>query len=1057
MFRNARFLLVLSLVACGCSSSLSHPGTSSLTVTPASNPDFAVVAAPISVSLQSGGTPRSLTVAVNPVNGFTDAVTVTLSGLPSGVTATPATVSVTPGQLAQFKLSASSSAAVTSSAAITVTGAADSLSHAATTTLAITAANAPDFSVVASPASVTLQSGGTPRSLTVTVEPVNGFSDPVTVSFTGLPPGVTATPATVSVAPGQLAQFKLSASSSAATTSAAAITVTGAADSLSRTTVAALAVTPATVPDFSVVASPTSVSLQSGGTPRTLTVTVNPVNGFSDPVSVSLTGLPAGVTATPATLSVTPGQLGQFKLSASSSAATTSTASITVTGSADSLSHTAAAALAVTAATVADFSVIASPTSVSLQSGGTPRTLTVTVNPVNGFSDPVSVSLTGLPAGVTATPATLSVTPGQLGQFKLTASSSAATTSTASITVTGAADSLSHTAAAALAVTAAAPIISNAAISSSSFDFGDDLVGQTLTRSVVTVTNTGTAAITLNPTLSGDASYSIAASSCGANLSAGATCTESVSYAPTTASGSTAQTATLNLGLGNVPAGTAQTVALTGVSAVLAAGTVSSTINPQVALYTMTLPFPGSMTVNFGTDTSYGKQTWTQSTTQAGGTVSIYVAGMLANTTYHMQASVQLNNGVTSTDSDHTFTSGTPILSPNVTVTTTPGMTPQPGLEVLTPYLGAGGGIAVTDLQGNVVWSYQLAGASTTNHIEGFKQLPNGDFLMSIGEGSATTFFGGTTPASDIVAIREVDLAGNLVKEITVGDLTNELKAAGYNITLSQFHHEVTPLPNGHWLVLSNTAKTFTNVTGYPGTTNVLGDVIIDLDQNLHPAWVWNEFDHLDVNRHPMQFPDWTHTNAIVYTPDDHNILVSIRHQNWVVKVDYQDGAGSGNILWRLGQGGDFTLVGGTDPTDWQYAQHAPAIVGPTSAGIFSLVMMDNGDDRMFPDGGLCGTGSEPACYSTVPIFQINETAMTATLTFHQVVPTANYNAWGGNAEPLTNNDIEYDLCGESSGSDIFEVTPDSSNPTTVWQMHMTGNNSYRAFRIPSMYPGVQW
>jgi hypothetical protein len=225
----------------------------------------------------------------------------------------------------------------------------------------------------------------------------------------------------------------------------------------------------------------------------------------------------------------------------------------------------------------------------------------------------------------------------------------------------------------------------------------------------------------------------------------------------------------------------------------------------------------------------------------------------------------------------------------------------------------------------------------------------------------------------------------------------------------------------------------------------------------MQPVWVWNEFDHLDVNRHPMGFPDWTHSNAVVYSPTDHNILVSMRHQNWVVKVDYQDGAGSGDILWRLGQGGDFALVGGTDPTDWEYAQHAPSFTTENTAGIFSLTLMDNGDDRFFPDLGLCGTGSEPACYSTIPVFQIDEGAKTATLTFDQVLSPSLYNNFGGNAEQLTNGNLEYDLCGVGSGSDIFEVTPDNSNPTTVWHMHVTGNNAYRGFRLPSLYPGVQW
>jgi hypothetical protein len=391
-------------------------------------------------------------------------------------------------------------------------------------------------------------------------------------------------------------------------------------------------------------------------------------------------------------------------------------------------------------------------------------------------------------------------------------------------------------------------------------------------------------------------------------------------------------------------------------------------------------------------------------------------------------------------------------------------MTPQPGVEALTPLTGGSKGIVVTDLQGHTLWSYVVPNAPSVDDIEGVKLLPNGHFLVTIGEGSS---FAGTSPAGAIIAVREIDLAGNIVREISASELTAELKAR-YTSTLDpqfnlpaplqQFHHDVTPLPNGHWLVLSNITRASSTIPGYVGSAaNVLGDVIIDLDQNLQPVWVWNEFDHFDVNRRPMQFPDWTHTNAIVYSPDDHNILVSMRHQNWVVKVDYKDGTGSGNVLWKLGQGGDFTLIGGTDPTDWQYAQHLPSIVGSSSAGIFSLILMDNGDDRVFPDSGLCGTGSEPACYSTIPVFQINESARTATLTFQQKLAPSLYNNFGGNAQPLDNGDYEYDLCGVGFSSDVFEVTPDNANPTTVWHMHSTGVSLYRAFRMPSLYPGVQW
>ena len=56
----------------------------------------------------------------------------------------------------------------------------------------------------------------------------------------------------------------------------------------------------------------------------------------------------------------------------------------------------------------------------------------------------------------------------------------------------------------------------------------------------------------------------------------------------------------------------------------------------------------------------------------------------------------------------------------------------------------------------------------------------------------------------------------------------------------------------------------------------------------------------------------------------------------------------------------------------------------------------------------------------------------------------------------LSNANIEFDLCGVGAGSIVYEVTPQITSQT-VWTMKSTGTFLYRAFRIPSMYPGVQW
>ena len=610
-----------------------------------------------------------------------------------------------------------------------------------------------------------------------------------------------------------------------------------------------------------------------------------------------------------------------------------------------------------------------------------------------------------------------------------------------------------------------APTVTSASLSASSFDFGNNLVNNPSTHTVATVTNIGSTSLAMSPAISGDASYKIVADqSCGGSLAPSASCKMVVTYTPTVASTPKTQDAVLNMHFADVSTSTPQTVAITGTSGALSAGIVSATANPQVALYTMTLPFPGSMIVNFGPTSDYGLKTWAQSTDTAGGQVSIFVAGMKASSSYHMASTVQFSNGMTATDSDHTFTTGAvpaiPELNLSLTTTTTPGLTPQPGLELL----NAPAAIVVTDLSGNVLWTYaNPGGAVSRNLIQGVKLLPNSDILMAIGANSGNPL-SGPLPANSFLVIREVNLAGDTVRELSINDLNDALQTATCaecHVTLQTFHHEVTPLPDGGWLLLANTLMDLSPSTT-PALTNVaptavLGDVIVAVDRNLHPIWVWNHFNHLDPNRHPMNFPDWTHTNAILYSPDDGNIIVSIRHLHWVIKVDYENGTGNGDILWRLGGGGDFTLVGGTDPTDWEYAQHHPSFFTQNSTGVFSLGIMDNGDNRSFPAGTQCGAAGAPSClYTSVVVYEIDETHKTATVKFHHILPDSLYSFWGGNVEQLANGNVEYTLSGLGPSSMITEESQDADHQT-VWTLNSASSNLYRAFRISSLYPGVQW
>lgn len=489
-----------------------------------------------------------------------------------------------------------------------------------------------------------------------------------------------------------------------------------------------------------------------------------------------------------------------------------------------------------------------------------------------------------------------------------------------------------------------------------------------------------------------------------------------------------------------------------------------ATGNPQVALESIYLPAPGKLSVQFGVTTSYGVNTWQVATPSPnGGQVQVYVAGMLGQTLYHMRPQVVLDDGATYTGPDQTCTTGAPPVTSPVQVTTPGGGTPQPGIEMWNTMVPQSDTEAfATDLNGNVIWTYSYPHASS-DVIQGIQLLPNGDLLMVI---SYLSSLSQDANSGLINEVREIDLAGNTVRELTMDELNQKLAAdnlrdaQGNLYQLGSFHHDVLALPNGHWVLLATYLRKYASLPGYHGSVNVTGDALVDVDQNGNPDWVWNTFDHLDVNRHPMNFPDWTHSNGMLYSSDDHNLLLSMRHQNWIIKINFLDGTGSGDVMWRLGEGGDFKLAGGTDPTDWFYAQHGMSYFTPNTTGVFRLGLMDNGNDRIFPSPAgqvTCLPGKPPSaqCYSTMPVLEINETNMTATLVTHYILPPSDYSFFGGNAESLENGDLEVDFCAPATGAIVQELDPQAKQ--VVWQAITPKADQYHVYRMPSLYPGVQW
>jgi arylsulfate sulfotransferase len=355
----------------------------------------------------------------------------------------------------------------------------------------------------------------------------------------------------------------------------------------------------------------------------------------------------------------------------------------------------------------------------------------------------------------------------------------------------------------------------------------------------------------------------------------------------------------------------------------------------------------------------------------------------------------------------------------------------------------------IVDNQGAVRWY------STLGSQDGTRQLPNGNLLL---------------PDSS-----ELDLLGNRTVHRT-------LASPGL------LHHDLYPMDNGNFLSL---ALERVVVDDYPTSETdpsaprlsqlITSDAVVEFAPDGSLLSSWHLTDLLDPRRigygstkpgfPTFDAPDWSHSNAVVHDTRDDSIIVSIRHQDAVVKFSRATGA----LKWILGPHANWgpafqpyllTPVG--TPFEWQFHQHAPKV---TPRG--TLLLMDNGNYRASPfDGSVPLLDAQN--YSRAVEYEIDETNMQVRQVWEygKEIPWPMYSGSQGDVDwmpqtgnvTLTLSDTSYiaGVSGDQWGlglahTAIVEVTHDSP-AQRVFDMHVydPDPNSktwvYRSERIRSLY-----
>jgi hypothetical protein len=178
-------------------------------------------------------------------------------------------------------------------------------------------------------------------------------------------------------------------------------------------------------------------------------------------------------------------------------------------------------------------------------------------------------------------------------------------------------------------------------------------------------------------------------------------------------------------------------------------------------------------------------------------------------------------------------------------------------------------------------------------------------------------------------------------------------------------HHDFLVTPEHNFIYL--TYKTV-NVDNQ----DLCVDEIVERDANGNELWRWSAAGHyaelggLSVDEYISGCGyDWTHSNSISMNVDSQGnkfILLSMRNLDRIIKIDYP----SGNIIWQLGKGLDFTFDGSeTEDLQWFLHQHSASYLSDIS----SVLLFDNGNDRY-------KTFSEN--FSRAIMYELDEVNMTA-------------------------------------------------------------------------------
>lgn len=339
------------------------------------------------------------------------------------------------------------------------------------------------------------------------------------------------------------------------------------------------------------------------------------------------------------------------------------------------------------------------------------------------------------------------------------------------------------------------------------------------------------------------------------------------------------------------------------------------------------------------------------------------------------------------------------------------------------------------DANGDVRWY------STRYNSHIFKELDNGNLLYLTKE---------SNDADTYNVLLETDYLGKIYHryDFSSSSAANDTGKSEGEMTV--IHHDGIELPSGNFLLTVNDGSNYIEDTMIE-LNRETGEIEKTIDlKDILPEAFYEDYD--STSREDGKV-DWFHQNSVEYDEADDSIIISGRHQDTIMKIDYS----TNEIKWIMG-----------DSSGWPDSYQKYFLKGDVKAsgGQHAAIVLSDQDendettDILYYDNNISVTrGDEETSeqYSEARQVRINEAEMTIeeVWTFGEDLGEDYYTKIIGSARYLSNTGnrlVNFGYRDEGQTSSIMEVTEEGETvlnvdltdfPTSAW--------AYRAERF-SLY-----